>query len=540
MQRTLQRPQLRKSHGSRLFIATIATGLLVSALAVVTPTPASAAGCGLAGSGTPADPYEVVDAAGLALVGVEDCALSASYEQTANITLPSVADGSSNHTRIGSPTARFTGTYDGGGYEITGLRMVTTAAWPDEGFGLFGAVGATAVLSNIRLVDASVTAESAGAVGGLVGQNLGRIERSSVVGGSIRGSYYVGGLVGLTQNSCDQTNNVLIRESFSTAQVTGSATGYAAAGGLVGGAGECTTIERSFASGAVTGEQFVGGLVGDAFNVTIRDSYASGATTGTDGVGGLVGVLYESNGTAAIVRSHAFGAVSGTLRTGGLVGGLDGSSTSANTTASFWDLDTTGQAASAGGAGRTSAAMRQLATFADAPASWSIVSGWQAPSNPTWGICSGVNGGYPFLLWQFDTDPCVEQLVLGTPASLQLACDGPMVVGGTIACTVRGGDAGVDILWRAAYNPPFAGAGVTLDVNGSGTFSFVIPAAALGDTVTVELVAWTQPMTLGVVGGPVPASVPAGKGSVPFGAVLFALLAAAGVVVAGRRLVTAG
>ena len=76
--------------------------------------------------------------------------------------------------------------------------------------------------------------------------------------------------------------------------------------------------------------------------------------------------------------------------------------------------------------------------------------------------------------------------------------------------------------------------------DGTGTFSFVVPAAVLGQALTVELVAWTQPMTLGVVGGPVPASVPAGEGGVPFGAVLLGLLGAAGVLVAGRRLVTAG
>ena len=79
-----------------------------------------------------------------------------------------------------------------------------------------------------------------------------------------------------------------------------------------------------------------------------------------------------------------------------------------------------------------------------------------------------------------------------------------------------------------------------LGSDGTGTFSFVVPVTALGQALTVELVEWTQPMTLGVVGGPVPASVPAGEGPVPFGAVLLALLAAAGVVVAGRRLVTTG
>ena len=114
-------------------------------------------------------------------------------------------------------------------------------------------------------------------------------------------------------------------------------------------------------------------------------------------------------------------------------------------------------------------------------------------------------------------------------------------VGGTVTCTVTGGDAGIDILWRAAYNPVIAEAGVTLDASGSGEFSFTVPAAALGEELTVELVDWTAPMSIGVAGGPVPASVPAGEGPVPSGAVVLALLAAAsGAVLVGRRLVTAG
>ena len=84
-----------------------------------------------------------------------------------------------------------------------------------------------------------------------------------------------------------------------------------------------------------------------------------------------------------------------------------------------------------------------------------------------------------------------------------------------VMCTVTGGDPGIDILWRAAYNPVVAEAGVTLDDAGVGEFSFVVPAAALGQELTVELVEWTAPMSLGVVGGPVPAAIPAGEGGVP-------------------------
>ena len=106
----------------------------------------------------------------------------------------------------------------------------------------------------------------------------------------------------------------------------------------------------------------------------------------------------------------------------------------------------------------------------------------------------------------------------------------PPVAGASVTCTVTGGDAGIDILWRAAYNPVIAETGVTLDASGSGTFSFTVPAAALGEELTVELVDWTAPMSLGVVGGPVPTSVPSGEGPVPAWSLVLAVLIAFGLL----------
>jgi len=56
---------------------------------------------------------------------------------------------------------------------------------------------------------------------------------------------------------------------------------------------------------------------------------------------------------------------------------------------------------------------------------------------------------------------------------------------------------------------------VTLDAEGSGEFTFVVPATALGQELTVELVEWLAPLPPGVVGGPVPTSVPSGGGPAP-------------------------
>jgi hypothetical protein len=113
------------------------------------------------------------------------------------------------------------------------------------------------------------------------------------------------------------------------------------------------------------------------------------------------------------------------------------------------------------------------------------------------------------------------------PATVSLAQE--------VVCTITGGDSGVDVLWRASFNPVIASAGVTLDADGVGTFSFTVPAAALGQVVTVELVDWLAPVSLGVAGGPVPTSVPSGGGPMPVWSFVMLALAAGLVVVRRSR-----
>jgi surface protein len=129
--------------------------------------------------------------------------------------------------------------------------------------------------------------------------------------------------------------------------------------------------------------------------------------------------------------------------------------------------------------------------------------------------------------------PCVEPVVASTPTSTPDPASGPTLAclpavpaaGELVTCTVSDADAGIEILWRAAYNPVFASAGVRIGADGTGTFSFVVPVAAVGEELRVELVEWAAPMSLGVVGGPVPSSVPAGEGPVGLLAVVAVAIA---------------
>jgi hypothetical protein len=125
-------------------------------------------------------------------------------------------------------------------------------------------------------------------------------------------------------------------------------------------------------------------------------------------------------------------------------------------------------------------------------------------------------------------------------STLALTCEpGSVPPGALVTCTVTGGDPSIDILWRASASPAFAGQGVTLDANGSGTFSFRVPTSMAPGTVLVELVEWDRAATVMVTGSVLPSRIPAGEG-VPAGRVVLLGLGLLGVAaLIGRRAVLA-
>ena len=107
----------------------------------------------------------------------------------------------------------------------------------------------------------------------------------------------------------------MIETSYATGQVDG---GYYV-GGFVGW--NEGTIQTSYATGKVFGkEDGVGGLVGWNHG-TIQTSYAAGKVLGNNLVGGLVGLNYEKG---TIETSYATGEVNGNEAVGGFVGQNDG------------------------------------------------------------------------------------------------------------------------------------------------------------------------------------------------------------------------
>ncbi len=306
------------------------------------------------GSGTQVDPYLIYTAQQLNIVGLSPCFFDRHFKLMANIDLSAYIGTSFN--MIGNyPDNPFTGVFDGNGHKISNFSYTSTDT---DHIGLFGYVrGESALIKDLGLINPDVHAGTGEIVGTLAG---------SLVGGCIT-DCYVGG---------------------------GSVSGASSIGGLVGyNSGKIT---NSYSTGSVSGYYYdIGGLVGINSD-TITSCYSTTSASGFLGVGGLVG----SNKRSGTVNScYSTGSVSGRYSVGGLLG-VNGS----NVTASFWDIETSGQDWSDGGTGLPTAQMQMMSTFTDA--------GWDFMM-PVWTIDEGVD--YPRLWWEFvPTLHAEPEVTLGT------------------------------------------------------------------------------------------------------------------------------
>ena len=129
-----------------------------------------------------------------------------------------------------------------------------------------------------------------------------------------------------------------------------------------------------------SGNDDVGSLVGlNRNDNTVTNCYATGAVSGVGGIGGGTGGLVGRNYSSSIMTNcYSTCVVSGNPYIGGLVG-RNNSGVYADC---FWDTETSGQATSAGGTGKTTAQMKQEATFTnwDFTTIWAIVEDTSYPT----------------------------------------------------------------------------------------------------------------------------------------------------------------
>jgi hypothetical protein len=288
------------------------------------------------------------------------------------------------YTELVSPTANggrgwqpigiwpnpFTGSFDGQGFEIRDLFIDREG---EDNVGLFSFVNTGATIVSVALMDADVTGELY--VGGLVGHNRGSLSDCYSTG-NVTGHTHVGGLVG--------ESGGIVTNTYSAASVSGSFE----VGGLIGQ--NHGTVSKSYSTGRVTGYSYVGGLVGWNHEGAVSNSYSSAKVDGESLVGGLVG-----HNRASVNNCYSTGNVTGLEDIGGMVG-RNYQGTVSN---SFWDIETSGQATSAGGTGKNTTGIKDIATFSGV--GWNVIAvGGPGERNTgySWNIVDDVT--YPFLSWQ--------------------------------------------------------------------------------------------------------------------------------------------
>ena len=326
----------------------------------------------LPGDGSESNPYEISNIS--ELQAMEDD-LDANYELVSDIDASQTAqfnDGRGFDPVGPSFSAQFAGSLDGINHTITGL----TIDRPTENrIGVIGVLANEGTIRNVSVVDADITGNFY--TGGIVGTTNGEVVSSSVTGTVTSSNNNAGGLAG--------SNDGLLKEL--SAQVT--VTGENQVGGLVGLNSD--TIRKSSATGSVSASGTrVGGLVAtNNNNATVENSYATGAVTGDSKVGGLVGL-----NPGIIQQTFAVGSLSGTSAVGGLVGTNTASfaETPGIVENSYFDELTTGQSTSAGSAtGLTTAEMQGQAAAENMALAFGET--WQT-----------VSGDYPELIALADSD----------------------------------------------------------------------------------------------------------------------------------------
>jgi hypothetical protein len=385
---------------SKVVVIALAAGLLGAGVAVVSPAePANATSCSSAATGyaagsgdgtSTATAFRIATAAHLIRLTNTSVDFDKYFIQTADIDLAGC-----EWTPIGSSAAVFIGQYDGGGFAIEGLS-ITLASTFANARGLFGVVSNTVI-------------------------------RELTVKGSIASSTEnVGGVVGLVSGT-----TTLITQVHSEVDVTYTAGNYA--GGIIGSMVSGTLSYSSYAGNLSASNEYanIAGLVGYG-QLQIISSYSRATLSGTsDYKAGL-------HGWASPRLTKSYSASTG-VNAGIASSGLTSSS------GNFWDTTVGTLTANrtgplTGATGKSTSELKDIATFT--AASWDIVDGWEpfsSTSSPAkiWGICSLVNDGYPFLLWEYSTDPCTVTPPPSNSGSSGSVYVDPVVVPVVLPSTIR-------------------------------------------------------------------------------------------------------
>jgi hypothetical protein len=381
---------------SKVVVPVLLAGLLATGIVFIEASPANAAACSTTasgyagGDGSSGVPFQISNAAELIRLSTTTADwTSKHFVQTADIDLNDC-----EWTPIGTAATKFTGSYNGAGLTIQGFKIDTIYAdiYNANNIGLFGVVSG-GTIKNLVL-DGAINSN-----GGLVGGLVGKVDNASTV---------------------IQNVKVLVDITYP---------GLNYAGGIVGSFEAGTIRYSAFLGSFSASDEYaaIGSFTGYVTSGNTQHSYGRAVMSGTSAV------KAGMNGYSSVRVSSSY------TVTPGANFGITGFNSSGAVSNSFWD-STVGPTiarpdgtAVAGATGKTTTQLKEIATYS--AAGWNIVSGWEVFSTSgtpkIWGICSGVNDGYPFLLWEYSTNPCVSP----PAASSSAAAPAPSTTPTTLAAT---------------------------------------------------------------------------------------------------------
>jgi len=238
------------------------------------------------GNGSSANPYQIASLENLCWIAQNPVTWGSNFRQTVDIDASQTAtwypNGSGAYygwSSIGISGDGFTGDYNGSGFNISGLYINRPTT---DYQGLFGYCDGAAI-SDLFLEDSYVKGQTF--TGGLAGSLSNGSEIINCgYDGVVHGTWQnTGGLVGYLNGG-----NLLYSHTG------GTVIGSSWTGGLVGMSLNGATISNCYSRAEVSGNGRVGGLIGNSVNDVVSNCYSTGLVSGFSYVGGLIGE--KSNG----------------------------------------------------------------------------------------------------------------------------------------------------------------------------------------------------------------------------------------------------
>ena len=225
-------------------------------------------------------------------------------------------------TPIGTAESPYTGTFNGGGYNIAGVYTTSESGSNGKYVGLFGYVGGGSVINTVVIDGLIAGIEN---VGGIAGFVSGGTISNCCCNSEVQGDKAVGGIVGNLASTTSKVMTSCMLGTVNGSNFSNDKSYLQNVGGIVG-YNNRATITKCFTYGRINAPlaRYVGGIAGNNSGGSVTLSYNGSNITGSATVGGIIGM--NNNGT--VTNAYSIGKISGVSLAGMAFGTTSGANVS--------------------------------------------------------------------------------------------------------------------------------------------------------------------------------------------------------------------